>query len=225
MKKILVVCLIAVMAVSACLCASAAPNGFVNSVSGNPAPEIIEAENDNENCTAVLVITPYSERKNLTDTLRTLLEDAYSDIVNADKVTDLADKLQKIAEDNDLTPEDLVVSDLFDIHYTDCEKHEGHYDFNIVIKAETLKNFVALIHMDHDGNWEVIENARLTNGGTTLSFSIDDFSPFAIVVDPTASGNPPPTNDNGRIYLYASLMLISAVAFFVVVFKSKKQSA
>lgn len=225
MKKVLAVILITIMVVSASFCAFAAPNGFVSSVSGNPAPEIVDSENGSEDCTAVLVITPYADRHDLSDTLRLLIEQAYKDIVNSNKITDLNAELEQFLRDKDIDPSDVAVSDLFDIRYTDCDIHEGHLKFDITLKSDTLKNFVALLHKNHDGKWEIVKDAKLTHGGTHLEFSIDNLSPFAIVVDPTGTNNPPATNDNAKIYLYASLMLASAIGLVIVLVKSKKQEA
>ena len=224
MKKVLSICLIAVMLVSASISAFAAPNGFVNSVSGNPTPEIEDFKPANDDCTAVLVITSYTGRRELTDNLRAMLEGAYNDIVNCNKVTDLNADLKKLVGDKGLNASDIAVSDLFDIHYTDCDYHEGHYDFEITLSAETLKNFVGLLHKNKDGQWELIKDAKLVNGGKSIKFSIDDFSPFAIVVGTSDGPNVPSTNDNARIYLYIAIMIISAASLVVVIIKSKKQS-
>ncbi|MBQ5601984.1 MAG: LPXTG cell wall anchor domain-containing protein, partial [Clostridia bacterium] len=116
----------------------------------------------------------------------------------------------------------LVVSDLFDIHTTGCDFHEGHFDFDIVLAADSLKRFVALLHMNKNGEWEVIDNARVTNNGEHLEFSVESLSPFAIVVD-TSDG--PQTGDNTMIYVSFILMIVSAAALVVVLIKSKKQKA
>ena len=64
-----------------------------------------------------------------------------------------------------------------------CTDHDDHDNFEVVLAAETLENFVALLHMKSDGTWELIENADVTGEGTHLTFTVDSFSPFAIVVN------------------------------------------
>ena len=74
MKKlfaiIMAVALMLTLSVSVC----AAPGQFVQSPSTNSAPTLISVEKDNEDCTADLIITPYSERYLLPAELKALIE-------------------------------------------------------------------------------------------------------------------------------------------------------
>lgn len=224
MKKVLAICLMMVMVVSLSVTAFAAPGGFVSSPSGNPAPTVVDFDPKNDGCTAKLIITPYAERNTLPDDLKALIEKAYASIAESDDLTKLNSDLASLVAGKGIAADKLAVSDLFDAHITSCDVHEGHVDFDITLKADTLKKFVGLLHMNKDGVWELVTDAEVVNNGEHLKFSVDSFSPFAIVVD-TSSGTPdaPPTGDNSMIHIYAIIMAVSALAVIVIAVKSKKQ--
>lgn len=247
MKKVLAICLVIVMAVSMSVNAFAAPEGFVSSPSGNPAPTLISFAPSDEDCTARLVITPYGDRHDLSDTLRTMFEKAYNEIVASSDLTELNADLAEVAEGMNIDGADLAVSDLFDIHVTGCDYHDEHVDFDIVLAADVLKNFVGLLHMNKDSVWELVDNAEVVNNGEHLKFSVDSFSPFAIVVN-TGDNDVPPTDDSdnpttgdlndtqsggdrapqtgGSSYarIYLIIMAVAALAAVVIWRKSKRQS-
>lgn len=224
MKKVLAICLMMVMVVSMSVSVFAAPGGFVSSPSGNPAPRIISFDPENDQCTAELVITPYGDRHDLSDTLRTMLEKAYNEIVDSDDLTKLNAELANVAAEKNIEGKNLAVSDLFDIHVTGCDYHDEHVDFDIALAADTLDHFVGLLHMNKNGEWELVADARVTNNSEHLEFSVDSFSPFAIVVDTTVDGgDAPQTGDNSMIHIYVILMAVSALALVVILIKNKKQ--
>ncbi len=223
MKKVLVICLTVVFMMSMTLTAFAAPGAFVKSPTGNPAPQQIEFKPADEGCTATLVITPYTDKQELPAALKTLMEKAYNAIKGTDDVSTLNAALAKLAKDKKIKGTDLAVSDLFDIHVTGCEYHDEHTDFDIVLSADSLKNFVGLLHMNKNGEWELVKDATVISNGEHLKFSVDSFSPFAVVVNTKA--NPSQTGDNSMIPLYVAVMAISALAIVVILVKSKKQNA
>ncbi len=224
MKKVLVVCLALVMTLSMSLSVLAAPGAFVSSPSGNPAPTLVEGKNTDEDCVAMLKIVPYAERDQLPDMLKTALERAYDDIRNSTNLTDLCVALFRLAATLGIAGENLAVSDMFDISYYNCDDHEDHGDFDITLSADSLHNFVGLLHLKN-GEWELVENAKVVNNNH-LVFSVDSLSPFAVVVDTTGlSIDPPQTGDFGSIALYAVIMLVSAIALVVVVLKLKKKES
>ncbi|MBR6740964.1 MAG: hypothetical protein IKM04_07870 [Clostridia bacterium] len=226
MKKAATLCLSLVLLLSLSLTALAAPDGFISSPSGNPAPTIIDFIPANDDCTATAVITSYGDRHNLPDALRTMLEKAYSDITNAGNITELNTALAQLVEEKQLNSSKLVVSDLFDIHVTGCDYHSEHRDFDITLAAETLKHFVALLHMNAEGVWEIVADATVVSNGEHLQFSVDAFSPFAIVVDTTSeSGDTPPTGNNGMIYLWGTLVVAAGALLILICYKTKKQKA
>lgn len=210
MKKVLTICMAVLMLASLTLTVLAAPNGFASSPSGNKAPEVKEFTPADEDCTATLVITPYAEKEKLSESQRKLLETAYTSITDAEDLTDLHAGLKKAAGEKKINSKNLAVSDLFDIHPTDCDYHEGHKDFDIALSAQTLESFVGLLHMNQSGKWDWVEDAHVSADGTHLKFSVEGFSPFAIVVD-TATQEAPLTGDD--VMLYVWLTSAAAVAF------------
>ena len=221
MKKIFVICLTALMVLSLSVNVFAAPGGFVKSPSGNAAPRLVSFVPSDENCTAELVITPYSERRTLPDDLQSLIGKAYDSIVASDDLTKLNADLAKLAGDKKIDGSKLAVSDLFDVRLVGCDSHEGHAGFEITLAADTLDRFVGLLHMNNDGVWELVANAEVVNDGENLKFSVDSLSPFAIVVDSTPGA--PQTGDNTAIYICGGVMAVSACAIILIVIKRKKQ--
>lgn len=221
MKKVLAICLVMMMMAVMSITAFAAPNGFVSSPSANATPEIIEFKAADDDCTAKLVIIPHAEKDELPETLRKMFDKAYNEIVSAKDLTTLNAGLADLAKELDVAGSDLAVSDLFDIHVTGCDNHEGHTDFDVTFAADTLSHFVALLHMNANGEWEIVKDAKVTNNGEHLQFSVDSFSPFAIVVD--AGSQTPQTGDNSPIYVYAAIMAAAAIALVVILVKSKKK--
>ncbi len=225
MKKTLAVLLMAVMILGASINVFADPGSFLMSPSVNPAPTLISSKFEDEDCTAQLVITAYTDRDKLDDTLKELIERAYSDIAGTDDLTKLNSDLAKIAEEKNIKGSNLAVSDLFDISPVGCQEHDGHYSCDIVIDADTLHRFVALMHMDENGQWIIVDGAKVTNNGEHLEFTVDSLTPFAIVVDTTEEGDLPNTGDNSNIRAYVCMMFISALVIAVLVINSKKQRA
>ena len=218
MKKVLVLCLTAVMIASMCVCAFADSGLFVKSPSKNTAPTIEKFETLSEDCEADLVVTSYADRANLSQDKKDLLEDIYDAIV-ADNTEDFKDVFAAIAADKKVDSKNLAVADLFDISSTDCDSHGEHKGFSIELSTETLKNFVALLH-HKNGKWEVVADAKVAADGKTLTFTAESLSPFAIVVDSTKL--PSDTSDNSNIALWVMLFSASALVVVLVALKKKK---
>lgn len=222
MKKVFSIVLAMVLTLALSVSVCAAPGQFVNSPSNNDAPTIISFERNNEECTGELIITPYSQRATLPAELKALIEKAYSDIASSKDLTTLNKDLADLAAAQKIDGPNLKVSDLFDIRYEGCTSHNENHTFTIVLKANTLHRFVGLLHMNLNGEWELIENAKVTDNGETLTFTISDFSPFAIVVDTSDIEGDSPQTGVKNIAIYGSLMLVSAMAIVVLVVKGKK---
>ncbi len=218
MKKILVFLLTIAMLATLGVTAFAEPGNFIVSPSKNKAPEIIDGTNESHDCTAKLVVTPYSERDTLSDDKKKEIENAYDQIVNADDLTSFNTDFEKLVSDKGISSENLAVSDLFDISYYGCDVHNEHGAFKITLKADTLEGFVALLKMV-DGEWVLVEDAVVD--GDLLKFTAKDLSPFAIVVEKDKH-TPPQTGDNFHWWIYVALMVASAAALGVVGYKLKK---
>ncbi len=227
MKKVLVICLAMVMVVGMSINAFAAPNAFVSSPSKNPAPELIEGTNESEDCTGNAFITAYGDRDSLSDEDREQIEKAYKDIQESTDITAVNSDLKELATKLGVKTADLAVSDLFNINHENCDDHESHGDFNVILDAETLSNFVGLLCY-RNGKWELIKNAIIeeVNGKKQLKFSVKGVSSYAIVVNTAKSqGVSPNTGDNSNVYVYVIAMAVSALALVLVGLKSKKQAA
>lgn len=220
MKKALAICLALVMAVSAAMMVFAAPGGFVSSPSGNEAPVIITVSYEDGSCNPKVVVTPYSERDTLEEEKEDDMNEAYDEIAANKNLSGLCSELSSVAATKNIPVSRLAVSDLFDI----SAYHNGDHDFcgSITVKVgtEALRNFVALLHRDADGTWEVVPGVIVNVEEGTVTFSADDFSPYAIVVD-TGSNAIPDTGAD--IYIPAIAMIASAVSLVFVLFSMKKK--
>ena len=218
MKKVFVVILTAVMIASLSLTGFAA--SFVSSPSGNKAPTLDSFEFENEDCDATVVITAYSDRDELAADGKTAIETAYTSIKSANDVSSLNADLAALAKSKEIKGTNLAVSDLFDVSYVGCDTHNDHGKVTVKLSAETLKNFVGLLHYVN-GEWELVAGATVS--GDEITFTVDSLSPFAIVVDATPDS--PPTEDNGNIYLLAAIAALSLAAAAVCFKKSRKEGA
>ncbi len=219
MKKIIIFCLTLAMLLSMSVSLLAENGGFIQSPSNNQSPELISGENAAEDCLAQILITAYADREKLTDEKRTKLEEAYKNIKENPDLSKLNEKLQAIANDNDVDVTNLAVSDMFDISSTYCGDHDGHGHFDIVLKAETLEHFVCLLHYYND-EWTIVEGAEVTHNGDHLEFDAKEFSPFAIVVNTGEPVNESPSN----AAIYAIIIAVIALILLFFAVKSKKKS-
>ncbi len=223
MKKILTFVLTIVMVVTMAVAAQAADNAFIISPSLKPAPSLISFQNQVEDCISEIIIIAYANRHNLPDDVRELIENAYNTLANTNDVGTLNSGLKALADKYNVSTSDFAISDLFDISMTDCDSHEEHGSFDLVIAPESLKNFVCLLHY-YDGKWNIVEDAEVTNNGEHLKFSADEFSPFAIVVNTKDAEAPGKPGDRSNTAVYAVIMLGSALSVVILARKLKKQS-
>lgn len=219
MKKLFVICLALVMAfaMTATMALSVGAGDFLSSPSRNQAPELVAGENENGDKVGV---TSYADRNDMPAEARQLLEEAYAKIIGTDDVSELNSQIAEIAKELGVDLAALAISDLFDI------SPEANADgtFSITLKSETLQNFVCLLHY-HGGEWQVVENAKLTENGE-LSFSVDNFSPFAIVVNTGAA--PAPTGLSTALIVgivVSSVLLVGGIVTGVCLLTVKKKKA
>ena len=224
MKKVMAICLTLVMVMSLGIAAFAAPGSFISSPSMNKAPVLISYENESSDCTAKLILTAYADRKTLPENLCAMIEKAYDMIVETDDLSTLNSGVADLAKDAGVKVTALSVSDLFDLRYVDCSNHDLHGSFRIVIESETLENFVCLLHY-YNGEWSIVDSAKVTNNGKYLEFTAKEFSPFAIVVKTDAENvTPPYTGDNSAIFICSVVMAISVTTIVVLLATSKKRT-
>ena len=181
MKKVLVFCLVMVLAFSMSLTVVADAGGFVSSPTGKKAPVLDSYTNESDDCDASLIISSYTDRDQLSEAKRKAIEEAYAQIKATYDLSTLNIALAKYALELGVPVSHLSVSDLFDISCAHDEGHEEHGKFTVTLKSESLQNFVCLLHYV-DGEWEIVENAEVEGNGRSMTFEEDEFSPFAIVV-------------------------------------------
>lgn len=208
MRKILTIIALSLLVFSMTISAFAADNGvgsFVQSPSANQAPTLIEGGSEDHECDEPLSIVSYADRAKLSEELRKDIEAVYSDIVGTKNIITLCPALKDVAAELGIPGANLDVSDIFDI-----SDHHGKLEgkFDIVLKAETLENFVGLLHYV-DGKYELVENAKVEerDGELHLVFSTNGLSPFAIVVD---SGESAPVANNNSVLV--GVLTVVAVA-------------
>ena len=212
-KRILTVLALSVMVFSLVFTASAEePGGFVESPSNNLAPTLVSSSSPDHPCDEPLIITAYADRGTLPEAFRVAIEKAYSEIKSAKNLALLCEALKDYANERGISTAGLAVSDLFDISDA-CSPVEAHFD--IVLKAETLENFVALLHYV-DGEWVIVEDATVSDveGEKHLTFSVDSLSPFAIVID---TGATPPREDNSILIAILAVIAIAEAAALVAI--------
>ncbi len=222
MKKILAFCLALIMAFVLGVTAFATPGNFVQSPSRNEGPELVEGENESEDCTAELIVTPYKERDTLPAKALEDIEKVYKIIASGTDLTSLNSAFAAYVAGKGLREANLAVSDLFDVSCYGCDSHDHHGLFRIRLTADTLERFVGLLHYN-DSEWEFVANAHVLSDGETLEFSIKDLSPFAVVVEKEAgSVNLPDTGDVS--FVLPIIMFVSSVALIVVCVSIKKKT-
>lgn len=219
MKKILTVAVIAVMLLIPAVSAFAANDSFVSSPSGILAPELIEGTNADKDCEAVVSISSYADRDQLPQEMREMLEAAYLSIAQTSDVGTLTDDVKDLAEELNITTDKLAARDLFDIHYSDCETHDGHSSFTVKLGFENLENYAGLLHYTDEG-WELVESELKSNG--ELTFTVDSLSPFAVLVHDGTAVVEDNSNLGWKIALDV-LILGEAVALGYLVYRFVKK--
>lgn len=222
MKKIITLVLALALVLTSGILAFAAPEGFVESPTAD-TPYLISFENEDGECVAQIIVTPFIRVGELDDETEAENRDAYDEIVN--NGDSFAQAMAKLAASKNLKVSTLAVSELFDVSYVESAGHDGHGAFTITIKANNLDKFVGLLHR-HNGGWVVVDNA--TVDGDTLTFTVDDLSPFAIVVD---TGDTPVTDVeipntyakvSAQTLIFAVAVILTSGMIIALVAKQKK---
>lgn len=220
MKKILFAVCFALISSVMSVNVMAEPSGFVSSPTNNFAPVVVSGENADADCEGEVIITPYSEREYLVQYETEIFEQAYNEIKNSDRISSLNSGISDFAKSKEADENNLSVSDLFFVDYTNCTDHNDHEEFRIKLQTETLNGFVMLLHKNDD-EWEIIEDAFVEDG-EYLHFSAATFGPYAIVVDINA--NAAEASISNRFPWLYIILLVVAVAGLVVLFSRSKKN-
>jgi len=149
---------------------------------------------EDDGCDVEIVVTPYAKKATIeSDESRSEIQIAYDEVMAAESVCTMAPVMIDKIKGTGLVDEDLILSNIFDVtvYVREAGEHKPEYDhsriYNIKVGAESLRNFVALLHYSYDPNtqigvWEIVPDARVTGANRdTVTFSWVDGSPFAIV--------------------------------------------
>ena len=211
--RILTVLVLSIVALSLSFSAFAAGGSFVQSPSANDTPEIENSSSEDHECDDSLIIVAYADRSKLSEENRAKLEKAYQRINGVKNLTSICSELKALAEEKGIPTANLAVSDLFDI----SDKHDDVEDatFQVSLKAETLGNFVALLHFV-DGKWEIVDDAKVVyeDDEAYLKFTTKGLSPFAVVVD---TGKVLPESDNTALIVTLVIISVAEAAALVTI--------
>lgn len=192
MKKVLALCLALLLVMTMSFTAYATTGGFVESPSNKKTPVLEEFDNEDDDCEAEVIVTPYGDRDTLDDDAKKGLEEAYEIIKKTLDLTDLNDDLGDLADDLDIADSSLAVSDLFNVSIEEDKDHDDHGKFNLKLSSETLEDFVGVMYLNGD-EWLLVNGTKIDKDGN-LSFATDKTGVYAIVVaadskDDVATGN------------------------------------
>lgn len=224
MKKSVTVVLILVFVLVLALgiTSFAYPGSFLDSPSRNDAPVVLDVILP-DGCTSSIVITPYDERGSLTPEQLEAIEKAYQEIKDSDNVGELSEKFKKYLEENGIDPENIAISDLFNIDGIGCENcgNEGaHTGFTITVEADTTNGFAGILQYVN-GVWVFIDNAKVNPNGT-VTFKVDNFGPVAIAVKTEAEETP--TGDLIP-WIFISVIAVALAGLTIVAVNYKKEKA
>lgn len=221
MKKAVAIVLTLVSILMLGVTSFAYPGMFLESPSRNEAPIVTDVKLP-DGCTSGIVITPFGERDSLSAELLEIIEKAYNEIKNADNISELNEEFKKYLDDLGIDPENVAISDLFNIDGVGCEncgKEGAHKGFTVTIDADTTNGFVGILQYVN-GAWVFVEAKVNPNG--TVTFTVDNFGPIAIAVDTGAEETP--TGDIVPVILIA-LIVVALVGLTIIAINYKKEKA
>ena len=202
MKKIITVMLAVLMVFAISIPVFAADNNFITSP-GKNTPEIVDVDTDIPDYNGRIIIVPYPKKDTLPTGESKLMEDAYGDISGKDGNSNLQEVLDGIGTG-------LGIVDLFNLHETGAAtNNNGTYTVTMSVEG---KNAKSLIYMDEDGVWHVVDNAKISSDGKTLTFTTKTLSvPYALVG--TKTGTSPKSGQNIDLLVYTVIISGIAVTF------------
>lgn len=208
MKKILSV-LLAVLLLASISVAAYAEN-FVNSVENAGAPEIdAVADSEGNDVSALIKIVPYEQVDTLAEDDQTAMHAAY-DSLNAGKLADINADLAAAAGDKS-----IAVSDFFFL----TSDEDVSFPLKVTLRNSNLADFVSLLQYV-DGAWTWID-AEVD--GDALTFSIESFGPFSIIVAGEPAASAPTGEATPVVFIAGAVVLAAAAAWFFM--KSRKVEA
>ncbi|NCB93991.1 MAG: hypothetical protein EOM40_15740 [Clostridia bacterium] len=239
-KKIMGLFLATVLMVTMSNSAMAAE--FTPSVEGKPAPEVVtQTGKDGKEYAAIiydangnemvgvpagnLTVTSVAGKDSASPEIQKKLDEAYEQLKSVNSLTELSDQLESVIKEisPDLTVEDLVVRDLFDVsvpsEYEEYLKKEGaslSVRFKLSAEAEAL---AAVLHNTEGTEWETVSNDRITrNKDLTADVVFYGLSPVAFLYDAgqlDVDPNAPDSPQTGEPDSYSMNWIAAAAAVFL----------
>lgn len=219
MKKICTFLMVIVLASMMCVPVFAAE--FTPSVEAKPAPEVMTQTGSDGNEYAAIIydgggnelvgvpvngltVTPVSASDTAPASVREALESAYDQLKSVNSLSELSGELESVIREisPNLTVDDLVARDLFDVSvtgaYTEYLNRDGasiSIRFKLSADAESL---AAVLHNTGGTVWETVSNDRITrNDDYTADVIFFSLSPVAFLfdagtlsIDPDAPASP-----------------------------------
>lgn len=266
MKKLCSLVLTAVLLF--CLSVSALAVAFTPSVEQKDAPQIVPiTDSEGHKADAVIteedgtetvvgedpslqiVITPYSKKDEaIVADITGYLDGAEYQIANAENVSELTDSMvstleeaKRLATDpllKELTIDDLIVRDLFDVslvrdkQFIEPLKDGQTITFSVQTDLKPGDLFFVLLNCSGE-EWKVVKNIQIDENGV-LTITVDSLCAIAILVDsmtlkPVAQNGPtsPQTGEISNNALWIGAVVFGAAAIFLFAradVEHKKQS-
>ena len=179
MKKICAL-IAAVLALQLVSVFALAGGGFTSSPSLEKAPTLIESENRDESCSAVVSVHSYGERDKLDNLFAAIMKDAYDRVVGSEDLGSISPDVKALAEAYGVESKALVASELFAVVICGCEYYEEHeeHNFYIGIQPTVVENFAGLL--SYNGvEWKLVET-ELKDG--VLKFELDEDAAYTILL-------------------------------------------
>ncbi len=251
MLKKISVTLVAIAMVTA-MAVPAFAADFTSSVTGKSAPEIVTTTNSSGETVAAIIydangketasipvgsltVTPVSEAKTANASVSKQLTAAYEQLqtTSLDSIAPaLTDAVKTYSPQ--MTVEDLVVRDLFDVSLDDSAKEQLAKNGN-AIKIQFALNLpsdalLLVLHNTEGTTWELIaDNKVVRNSDGSVTVEFDSLSPIAfltdggsIAVNPEAPTSPQTGNAFGTTMLWCAMGVgVIALAALVVVAKKR----
>lgn len=167
---------------------------------------ILAGEDPYDHCWVEIIITPYPYRETIeSNESYDLINICYDEVIRTPRIEELdKEDIDAAAAAAHCKVEDLFVTEIFDItkyhrgsketsspyfnkdHDEGWDEYDGYVE--VTLKMKSLQNFVCLLHMNHEGVWDVVDSAKVVMDGKHLYLDIDELSPFAVVVHDEGEG-------------------------------------
>ena len=162
------------------------------SVTSKGAPEVTKATDaDGEDITDVLVVTPYSERDDMSGTKKDTIERAYKAVNLGDIAKRINDGIQNGTvtlpeswggQSPEFNEDNISVTDVFYIHEKD-DSGVVKLGAHVTMKTTVSDNALVTIFYYNGSEWVQVPSTR---DGAYVTFQVDAFGPYMVVTNTVA---------------------------------------